>query len=344
MFEDCKKLESFNGDLSSLTDGVRMFDGCENLTTFSSDLPSLTQGIHMFYGCTILNSFKCDLPSLTQGTGMFEGCTKLNSFNCDLSSLTQGGWMFKSCTSLTSFTSELPSLTGGSRMFDGCTKLNSFNCDLSSLTHGDGMFSKCNTLDTVTIKLRNLESANSMFKNCGNLKNLNLEYYDYAPQGGIDCREMFTGCDFKSMNLNISLTNNRQFRVSDGRRMFGYPEEKDSNGNLTSNYVLDRTQWNKLTSGDWWLLGANNSKGAIFEATVNSNIMVTQSDGSIWCSATRLLECGFRYFRIKYKDSNNKPQVVYGDSTMEDGYSLEKPDTAFWNTLIDDLSVAWVDQ
>jgi hypothetical protein len=212
---------------------------------------------------------------------------------------------------------------------------------------GGRMFAYCNSLNTVTIKLKDISKANGMFLGCSKLKTLNLEYYANSPYGGIDCREMFNGCDFRNMNLNISLTNptasSKHFIVGDGRRMFGYPEERDSNGNLTSNYVLNGEQWGKLIGGGWWLLGADNPKGAIFEATVDSNIMVPQSDGSIWCSATWLLRCGFRYFRIKYKDSNNKPAVVYGDKNMIPQYTFEKPDTAFWNNQIDDLSVAWVE-
>lgn len=341
MFSGCTNLTSFSVDLPSLTDAYNMFSRC-HFNSFSSELPSLTQSGEMFYMCTALKSFSSEMPSLTYGYAMFAGCSSLNSFSSELSSLTYGRWMFKKCSQLESFTSDLSSLTKGEYMFNSCTALTTFNSNLSSLANGTQMFYGCNSLDTVTIKLKNLESADSMFKDCGSLKTLNLEYYDYAPSVGIDCREMFNGCDFRNLNLNFSLTNYKRFRVCDGRRMFGYPEEKDSNGNLTSNYVLNGEQWGKLIAGQWWLLGADNPRGAIFEATVDSNIMVPQSDGSIWCSATWLLRCGFRYFRIKYKDSNNKPVVVYGDKNMSPQYTFEKPDTAFWNTLIDDLSVAWV--
>jgi hypothetical protein len=58
MFDGCKNLKSFNGDLSSLYYGRNMFTGCENLTSFSSDLSSLTNGSYMFNGC------KLDTPSV----------------------------------------------------------------------------------------------------------------------------------------------------------------------------------------------------------------------------------------------------------------------------------------
>jgi hypothetical protein len=276
---------------------------------------------------------------------MFDSCRNLTSFPSDLPSLTNGQHMFYYCKNLASFSADLHSLNYGNAMFYYCTNLASFSADLSSLGIGSWMFYECSSLDTVTIKLKNISAARGMFAKCGKIKNLNLEYYANSPSAGIDCREMFNGCDFRNMNLNISLTNptasSKHFIVGDGRRMFGYPEEKDVDGNLTSNYVLNGEQWGKLISGRWWLLGSNTPRGAIFEATVDYNIMVPQSDGSIWCSATNLLECGFRYFRIKYKDSNNKPAVVYGDSIMEDGYSLEKPVGNFWNIIIDDLSVDW---
>jgi hypothetical protein len=51
-----------------------MFNGCKKLTTFNSDLSSLTDGSFMFNGCTSLGSFTSDLSSLTNGEGMFENC------------------------------------------------------------------------------------------------------------------------------------------------------------------------------------------------------------------------------------------------------------------------------
>ena len=51
-----------------------MFSGCTNLTSFNGDLSSLTNGTNMFSGCTNLTSFNGDLSSLTNGSGMFSGC------------------------------------------------------------------------------------------------------------------------------------------------------------------------------------------------------------------------------------------------------------------------------
>ena len=100
MFYYCTNLESFNSDLSSLTNGEYMFNYCYNLTAFSADssgspvnLSSLTNGSFMFYSC-MLESFNSDLSSLTNGPGMFCYCSKLTSFNSDLSSLTEGNYMF----------------------------------------------------------------------------------------------------------------------------------------------------------------------------------------------------------------------------------------------------------
>ena len=53
MFYGCSNLESFNADLSSLTDGSYMFYGCSNLTSFTSDLSNLTNGKDMFYSCKL---------------------------------------------------------------------------------------------------------------------------------------------------------------------------------------------------------------------------------------------------------------------------------------------------
>jgi hypothetical protein len=53
MFRDCHKLTSFNGDLTSLTDGVSMFYYCTALTSFNGDLSSLTDGSYMFTECKL---------------------------------------------------------------------------------------------------------------------------------------------------------------------------------------------------------------------------------------------------------------------------------------------------
>ena len=150
MFYDCLALETFESDLSSLTNCGDMFRGCSNLASFSSDLSSLTDSSDMFSWCENLTSFSSDLSSLTNSNKMFYGCSALTSFNADLSSLTNGEAMFF-CTKLTSFSSGLSSLTDGGSMFNGCSNLTSFNADLSSLTDGYGMFSRCK-LDTASVQ------------------------------------------------------------------------------------------------------------------------------------------------------------------------------------------------
>lgn len=96
-------IDSFDFDLSSLTNGNQMFHNCAQLTTFSSDLPSLTNGYYMFFGCENLTSFSSDLSSLENGGAMFSWCRKLTTFDSDLSSLTNGSSMFhKTCLDFTS--------------------------------------------------------------------------------------------------------------------------------------------------------------------------------------------------------------------------------------------------
>lgn len=89
--------ESFNYNLSSLTNGDNMFSSCKNLTTFTSNLSSLMNGYGMFNGCTNLSSFNSDLSSLTDGWHMFYECENLSSFNSDLGSLKSGYQMFNEC-------------------------------------------------------------------------------------------------------------------------------------------------------------------------------------------------------------------------------------------------------
>ena len=72
MFYQCSNLTSFNGDLSSLTDGLNMFMGCNNLTSFNGDLSSLTGGENMFYPCKLdaasVERILTTIPEYTDGS------------------------------------------------------------------------------------------------------------------------------------------------------------------------------------------------------------------------------------------------------------------------------------
>ena len=66
-------LKSFVGDLSNLEtsnvgNGMSTFYACSALETFIGDLSSLTDGSNMFEGCTSLTTFIGDLSSLKKGT------------------------------------------------------------------------------------------------------------------------------------------------------------------------------------------------------------------------------------------------------------------------------------
>ena len=170
MFTYCFNLSSFISDLSSLTDGSNMFEYNSNLTTFKSDLSSLTDGSEMFSTCTNLTTLDLkNLNSLTDAYGMFTQCTNLTTFKYNLSSLTNGYSMFSTCTNLTTFTSDLSSLTNSSWMFYNCSALTTFTSDLSSLENGSYMFYNCSALTTFTSDLSSLTNGYYMFNACSNL-------------------------------------------------------------------------------------------------------------------------------------------------------------------------------
>ena len=165
MFIGCNNLTTFNSDLPVLDDGTQMFSGC-GIQSWNIDLPSLTNGQYMFYNCNNLTSFSSVLSSLSNGDSMFNGCNNLTSFSSDLPSLTYGHCMFRDCNNLTSFSSDLPSLTDGERMFYHCSKLTSFISDLSSMTDGHGMFEYCTNLTSFTSDLSSLTNGTYMFDEC----------------------------------------------------------------------------------------------------------------------------------------------------------------------------------
>jgi hypothetical protein len=75
MFKNCSNLATFNcTNLSSLKNADNMFYGCKKINTFNADLSSLTYGYWTFYGCSKLVTFNSSLSSLTNGFYMFMNC------------------------------------------------------------------------------------------------------------------------------------------------------------------------------------------------------------------------------------------------------------------------------
>ena len=141
MFELCRNLKTFSGDLSSLIDGYSMFNSCDLSTFSTSNLDSLIDGDFMFNDCS-LSVFSTSMKSLVSAQSMFSSNDLLTTFGSDLTSLKNGAFMFSSCTALSTFTSpSLKNLLSGYYMFYGC-KLNS-----SSLTHIANVINDISGLD-----------------------------------------------------------------------------------------------------------------------------------------------------------------------------------------------------
>lgn len=59
---------------SEMTTAPYMFEGCKNLVRFKGNLPKLFDGKNMFAKCENLREFEAALDGLYFGEGMFEGC------------------------------------------------------------------------------------------------------------------------------------------------------------------------------------------------------------------------------------------------------------------------------
>ena len=227
MFCECESLISFNGDLSSLTNGTQMFN-YTSLTSFDSDLSSLVNGTRMFCDSQSLTSFSGDLSSLVNGSDMFNS-TSLTSFDSDLSSLVNGDGMFLN-TSLASFDSDLSSLVNGSYMFS-YTSLTSFSGHLSSLVDGWGMF-RGTPLTSFSGDLSSLVNGTQMFDSTsltsfsGHLSNL------------INGDDMFCVTPLTSFSGDLS-------NLVNGNQMFSSTSLKSFSGDLSSltngSFMFDNT-------------------------------------------------------------------------------------------------------
>jgi hypothetical protein len=75
-------IDSFSGNLDSLSDGRYMFSYCENLTSFSSALPNLSNGYEMFTNCKLdadsVEKILTSIPTFTSSQSLDEntGSTK----------------------------------------------------------------------------------------------------------------------------------------------------------------------------------------------------------------------------------------------------------------------------
>ena len=194
-FEYCTNLESFEGDLNSLTNGTNTFYGCEKLDTFTGKLPRLSIGKSMFY-YTNLSEFTEDLRSLQNGTEMFQECKRLKTFKSNLFKLTTYTDMFKD-TKLNTFNAFEINVTDKGEDFmtisylsNSKDTLTEFYCYLPNMTDTDNMFKNYTALRYFESYMSNVTTSQHMFEGCSNLYNVDI----MNSQSLIKCYYMFNSC------------------------------------------------------------------------------------------------------------------------------------------------------
>ena len=160
-----------------LTNGDYMFQNCKNLEEFIGDLSYLGSARAMFMNTQITpDTIKdkdgntiTEFSSLKDGFELFSSCPVKN-FEVDVSKITSGEGMFQSCRTLESFTAELPNLENGIYMFGGCQLLKNFNFNfenpktLSKLEKGTGMFYDCGSLTDYKFNFRSITSIKGEYQ------------------------------------------------------------------------------------------------------------------------------------------------------------------------------------
>jgi hypothetical protein len=171
--------ESNNVSLDSLQYGNRMFYGCEKLETFTGDLPSLSTGNNMFY-YTNISDFTTDLPNLTDGTKMFRKCGNLKTFKSNLESLSTYTGMFMDTKLNTFDTNKINTSNKGTTFMTDISLTNSqsslrdFYCNLPNMTNTESMFKDYTSLEWFKSYMPKVSIADSMFANCSSLLTVDI--------------------------------------------------------------------------------------------------------------------------------------------------------------------------
>ena len=229
MFFNCPTLTTFNTELPSLIDGTFMFMA-SGINSFNINLSSLTNGMGMFCYCPNLESFNSDISSLQTGYAMFSNCNldsesicnianTINDINdLDVSNVTiiegmpeellksidlgtipntpevalaieqiqRKGW------NVYSNFSEYVGNLGQDYKYDNCKTLShiktvdsnyktndiidgTWNERLDDLRDGSSMFQNCSTLTTFNSNLSSLTNGGSMFRGCSNLTTIDSD-------------------------------------------------------------------------------------------------------------------------------------------------------------------------
>ena len=226
-------LESFNSDLSSLTNGCAMFLYQQTLESFNSNLSSLTNGEFMFGYCNLssdsINNIASTINNLTpieNKNGIVPNIdigtiSNFSEINDALNTMMNKGW--KVYSNGVRFSGPL----GLNYKYDNCTHYTQIQqVDTDYITNDivDGVWTQC--LDDLEIggsMNSNSGSMNSMFFNCPTLTTFNTELPSL-----IDGTFMFMASGINSFNINLS-------SLTNGMGMFCYcPNLVSFNSDLSS--------------------------------------------------------------------------------------------------------------
>lgn len=149
MFYECKKLTSFDKDVSNCTNIDYMFSH-SGITSYNYNFPLVTTANQPFKSAKI-TSITGDLTNLTNQTQFFEN-SDLVSFDLDTPNITNTDSMFTYCDSMKTCTANISKVTKANYMFQSCNVLTDLTLTVDSEFTAINMFYMCNRLKNVTIK------------------------------------------------------------------------------------------------------------------------------------------------------------------------------------------------
>ena len=265
-FLECHELESFDGGNNSCFYFANStFENCFKLNSFNGNLGALTHANRMFY-CTALPSFNHDLSSLMYGDGMFAQ-SKLESFDSNFYNLTSAEGMFRDCKNLTEFKVRDGINLGQYyvyNMFIGSTALKDWDCGLPNVTDINQVFDSAVSFETFTSDLRSLTVTPTIFKNKSSLKSFEANLYRLR-----DASEMFQNCysleSFKTSDFRYIQTASHMFDYCGSLTEFQTESEQNYSTALTradymfraSNIEEFKCDYPKLDLADYMFNGCS---------------------------------------------------------------------------------------
>lgn len=317
MMRGASNLVEWDSDLPLMQYGSMAFHCCDHLESFKGNLNSLSQACDMFYHCFALDTFYVDMPNLIDGRYMFRECSEMTSFKSSLDKMENGYDMFLHCSYLNSFSAPYLGLVNGQEMFYHCSSLEHFSGDLSKLKTGWKMFG--DEYNPCNLSIESVENIADSIQDIRDMSRDSFSDWHYYYYMGSTLAQ---GNIYNELRGVITLTTNSQV---DGDRLYNAIRTIQGKGwDIVCNGIWHyyssaggSSNYYDIVAGSKWIPDASNWN---FSIQQDIKSMVNQVN-------TDFNNIGFSYL---YSSSSSSTFCRIEPSLIENGSYLFQSFTNLW--------------